>query len=82
MPSKVNSRVTLLHGRVFQLIRENVTLTNGITVDLDEDEMLNVHEVKVDNAIEMIHKGVIQDGKTIAGLFMALHWLKEKRWEY
>ena len=35
MPSKVNSRVTLLHGRVFKLIRENVTLTNGITVDLD-----------------------------------------------
>ncbi len=181
MPSKVNSRVTLLHGRVFKLIRENVTLTNGITVDLDiirhpgasamvplsdkstvilikqyrhsmgdfiweipagtlgpdetplecakrelaeetgfladewqkmgeitpvpgysderihifiaanlkpteqnldGDEMLNVHEVKVDNAIEMIHKGIIQDGKTIAGLFMALHWLIEKRWEY
>ena len=181
MPTKVNSQVTLHHGKVFKLIRENVTLTNGVTVDLDtirhpgasamvpfsdkntvilikqyrhaigdfiweipagtlapdetplecakrelieetgfsasiwkkmgeitpvpgysderihiflaanlvsseqnldEGEMLNVHGVMVDNAIEMIHKGIIQDGKTIAGLFMALHWLKEKRWEY
>jgi ADP-ribose pyrophosphatase len=50
--------------------------------DLDEDEMLNTHEVRMDNAIEMIHKGIIQDGKTIAGLFMARHWLEEKKWEF
>ena len=49
---------------------------------LDEDEMLNVHEVELNNAIEMIYKGVIQDGKTIAGLFMARHWLQNKRTEY
>ena len=178
MLTNVNSRVTLHHGRVFNLVRENVTLTNGVTVDLDmvdhpgasamvpfsdkstiilirqyrhavgdciweipagtldldetplecakrelieetgfsasmwqkmgeispvpghsnerihmflaanlvsseqnldKDEMLNVHKVKIDDAIEMIHTGKIQDGKTIAGLFLATHWLKEKR---
>ena len=178
MLTNVNSRITLHHGRVFNLVRENVTLTNGITVDLDmvdhpgasamvpfsdkstivlirqyrhaigefiweipagtldsdetplecakrelieetgfsanmwqrmgeitpvpgysnerihmflaanlvsseqnldKDEMLNVHKVKIDDAIEMIHTGKIQDGKTIAGLFLATHWLKEKR---
>jgi 8-oxo-dGTP pyrophosphatase MutT (NUDIX family) len=179
MPTKVNNRTTLHRGRVFKLVRENVTLANGVTVDLDmirhpgasamipmadkntvilikqyrhavgefiweipagtldpgetpfecakrelieetgfsanvwqkmgeitpvpgysderihiflaaslvrakqnldRDEMLNVHSVSVDDAIEMIHQGKIQDGKTIAGLFMATHWLKEKRW--
>jgi ADP-ribose pyrophosphatase len=178
MLTKLNSRVTLHHGRVFNLVRENVTLTNGVTVDLDmvdhpgasamvpfsdkstiilvrqyrhaiggciweipagtldpdetplecakrelieetgfsanmwkkmgeitpvpgysderihmflaanlvsseqkldKDEMLNVHKVKIDDAIEMIHAGKIQDGKTIAGLFLATHWLKEER---
>lgn len=178
MLTKLNSRVTLHHGRVFNLVRENVTLTNGVTVDLDmvyhpgasatvplsdkstiilvrqyrhaiggciweipagtldpnetplecakrelieetgfsasiwqkmgeitpipgysderihmflaadlvsfeqnldKDEILNVHKVKIDDAIEMIHSGKIQDGKTIAGLFLATHWLKEKR---
>ena len=178
MLTNVNSRITLHHGRVFNLVRENVTLTNGITVDLDmvdhpgasamvpfsdkstivlirqyrhaigefiweipagtldsdetplecakrelieetgfsanmwqrmgeitpvpgysnerihmflaanlvsseqnldKDEMLDVHKVKIDDAIEMIHTGKIQDGKTIAGLFLATHWLKEKK---
>jgi ADP-ribose pyrophosphatase len=39
--------------------------------NLDKDEMLNVHEISFDNAMEMIYKGEIQDSKTIAGLFMA-----------
>ena len=175
---KLNSRVTLHHGRVFHLVRENVTLTNGVTVDLDmihhpgasamvpfcdksniilirqyrhaigsciweipagtldsdetplecakrelieetgfsasiwqkmgeitpvpgysderihmflaanlvsseqnldKDEMLNVNEVHLDHAIEMIYNGKIQDSKTIAGIFMATHWLKRKK---
>ena len=46
--------------------------------NLDEDEVLNVHEIKVSEALEMIYKGVIQDSKTIAGLFMATLWMKEK----
>ncbi len=46
--------------------------------NLDKDEILDVYEIGLDNAIEMIYKGLIQDGKTIAGLFMAIHWFKEK----
>lgn len=45
---------------------------------LDRDEILNVHEVKIDDAVEMIYGGEIQDGKTISGLLMAKHWLKER----
>ena len=45
--------------------------------NLDEDEMLNVQEVKFDEALSMIQKGKIQDGKTISGLFLANTWLKD-----
>ena len=38
---------------------------------LDEGEWLEVHRVAVSDALEMIRTGEIQDGKTIAGLFMA-----------
>jgi ADP-ribose pyrophosphatase len=46
---------------------------------LDEDEMLDVHEVGLNHAIEMIYKGSIQDGKTIAGLFLAYRWMKDRQ---
>jgi len=177
-PPKVNGRVKLHHGKVFQLMRENVTLPNGVTIDLDiirhpgasatvpitdnnsviliqqyrhaigdfiweipagtldphesplecakrelteetgfsaekwqklgeitpvpgysderihvflasqlssatqnldKDEVLNVHARNLEDAIEMIMKGVIQDGKTIAGLLLAHHKLKERQ---
>lgn len=45
--------------------------------DLDRDEMLEVHETRLDEALKMIHEGLIQDAKTICGLFLATHWLKE-----
>ena len=176
MSTKINSKASLYEGRIFKLLRENVTLDNGVTVDLDiihhpgasamvpisgndnvilikqyrhaigdfiweipagtldpnetplecaqrelieetgfsantwqklgeitpvpgysderihmflaadllpaeqnldKDEVLNVHEVPLDKAIEMIHKGAIQDSKTISGLFMATNRLKE-----
>ena len=35
MTAKVNSRTTVHRGRVFNLIRENVTLANGVTTDLE-----------------------------------------------
>jgi ADP-ribose pyrophosphatase len=38
---------------------------------LDRDEMLNVHEVKMKAALEMIAKGEIIDAKTISGLYLA-----------
>lgn len=177
MSAKVNSKTTLYEGRIFKLLRENVTLNNGVTVDLDvihhpgasamvplsgndkvilikqyrhalrdfiweipagtlepnetpiacakrelieeigfsantwqklgeitpvpgysnerihmflasdlvparqdldKDEVLDVHEVPLGKAIEMIYEGAIQDSKTISGLFMATNWLKEK----
>lgn len=177
MSAKINSKDTLYEGRVFKLLRENVTLNNGVTVDLDiihhpgasaiiplsgndnvilikqyrhaigdfiweipagtldpnetpiecarrelieeigssantweklgeitpvpgysnerihmflaadlvpakqdldKDEVLDVHEIPIGRAIEMIHEGAIQDSKTISGLFMAIHLLKEK----
>ncbi|MBC8420962.1 MAG: NUDIX hydrolase [Desulfobacterales bacterium] len=45
--------------------------------DLDMDEILHVHEVRFDDAIAMIQRGEIQDGKTISGLFMASLWLND-----
>ena len=44
--------------------------------NLDLDELLDVHEIGFDEAMEMISSGTIQDSKTISGLFMAAHWLK------
>ena len=38
---------------------------------LDRDELLEVHEVPFDEAIHMIRRGEIVDGKTIAGLLLA-----------
>ncbi len=174
MSAKINKSVTLHKGRVFTLLRENVTLDNGVTVDLDvirhpgasavvpksddnklillkqyrhaigdyiweipagtldpdetylecaqrelteetgfsankwrnlgeiipvpgysdeririflatdllpawqnldKDEVLAVHEIKMDDAMDMIRKGAILDGKTISGLFMASRWM-------
>ena len=46
--------------------------------DLDMDEILHVHRVSFDNAVRMVHRGEIEDGKTIAGLFMASLWLNDR----
>jgi len=35
MTATINSRTTLHHGRVFRLIKENVTLDNGVTTDME-----------------------------------------------
>ena len=45
--------------------------------DLDMDEILHVHKISFDNAIEMVRRGEIEDGKTISGLFMASLWLND-----
>ncbi len=44
---------------------------------LDIDEIIEVHEVECQEALQMIKRGVIQDAKSIAGLFLAFEWLKE-----
>jgi hypothetical protein len=38
--------------------------------------MLEVHEIRFADALKMIYNGIIQDGKTISGLYMAHHRLK------
>ena len=46
--------------------------------NLDKDEILEVHEIKVPDALQMIYRGDIKDAKTIAGLFMATLWMKNR----
>ena len=43
--------------------------------NLDSDEIIDVHEVRLEDAVEMIKTGRIQDAKTIAGLFLAMSLL-------
>ncbi|MDM8538333.1 NUDIX hydrolase [Desulfobacterales bacterium HSG17] len=45
--------------------------------NLDADEILDVHEILIYDAVSMIEQGKIQDSKTICGLFMALHKLEK-----
>lgn len=45
--------------------------------NLDKNEVLEVHEIKFSDAIEMIYKGEIMDGKTITGLLMVLGMRKK-----
>ncbi len=45
--------------------------------NLDEDEIINVHEIEFEEALDMIRQGDIQDAKSIAGLFLAFEWLKK-----
>ena len=44
--------------------------------NLDRDEIINVHEIEFDEAMEMVKTGEIQDAKSITGLFLALNRLK------
>jgi len=39
--------------------------------DLDMDEIIDVHEVKFDKALEMIKRGEIHDAKSIVGIYLA-----------
>ena len=43
--------------------------------NLDKDEIINVHEVELSEAIEMIKMGEIQDAKSITGLYLTLNRL-------
>ena len=46
--------------------------------NLDQDEILAVHAIKFEDALQMIYNGKIRDSKTISGLFMAMHRLQQK----
>lgn len=59
--------------------RIHVYLAGGLKPaerNLDEDEIINVHEIEFEEALHMIRRGDIQDAKSIAGLFLALEWFK------
>jgi len=44
---------------------------------LDQDEIIHVHQIEFDQALEMIERGDIRDAKSIAGLFLARNWMKK-----
>jgi len=47
--------------------------------NLEKDEMIYVYECALNDVIEMVYNGAIQDSKTIAALFMTTHWLKRQK---
>jgi ADP-ribose pyrophosphatase len=49
--------------------------------NLDKDEMLKVHTINFGEALNMIRRGEIRDGKTISGLFLAETWLQNRVWK-
>ncbi len=49
--------------------------------NLDQDELLKVHRVNFDEALDMIQRREIRDSKTISGLYLAYHWLQDRKRE-
>ncbi len=57
--------------------RIHLFLATGLTAGesrLESDEVLNIHPVAMSEALEMIHSGAIQDGKTISALLFVAHF--------
>lgn len=50
--------------------------------NLDRDEVLDVHEIPFDAALEMIRSGAVQDAKTICALFMARPDIEKARRDF
>jgi len=67
VPAYADERIHIFLARELAPAKQN----------LDRDEMLDVHQISFDDAVKMIHRGEIQDSKTIAGLFMALPYIRE-----
>jgi ADP-ribose pyrophosphatase len=61
VPGYSDERIHLFLAKGLGLAKQN----------LDSDELLDVHHVPLNEAIEMIKRGEIVDGKTIAGLLLA-----------
>ncbi len=58
---------------MFLYMAQDLTLTKP---DLDEDEMLDVVEMSLEDAMKGIREGLITDSKTMVGLFWAEKWAK------
>ena len=48
-------------------------------MDLDEDEFLGLVRMPLDEAVDMVMRGDIRDGKTVAGLLMAKNVLEKRK---
>jgi len=70
MSSKINRTCTLYRGRVFTLVKENVTLGNGVTTDLDV-----IHHP---GAAAMVP---LRDNKTVVMLRQYRHAVRREIWE-
>ncbi|HEU19807.1 MAG TPA: NUDIX hydrolase [Deltaproteobacteria bacterium] len=46
--------------------------------NLNVDEVIKIHTVRLSDALAMIYAGEIQDGKTICGLLLAMNWLSTR----
>jgi len=46
---------------------------------LDKDELIKVTQVNLQDALDMIARGEIQDSKSISGLYLASNWSKQRR---
>ena len=67
VPGYSNERIHIYLAAKLQPVKRN----------LDDDEIIRVHEIEIDEAFKMIGRGEIQDAKSIAGLFLAFDWLKK-----
>ena len=44
--------------------------------NLDRDEVIEVHRFPFRKTLDMVERGIIRDGKTICGLFLARAWME------
>jgi len=56
-------------------LAENLTLTQS---HWDDDELIEVIEMTLDDALDAIRRGLITDAKTMVGLFWAEKWAQGK----
>ena len=59
--------------------RIHLFLARGLTAktqNLDADEIIEVHKVPIERLVAMIMEGGIEDAKTIAAVYRALHAIK------
>ena len=53
-------------------------LTPG-EAEQEEDEFLRIHRMPLDDALQLVHDGTIEDMKTIVGLYRAHRWILSSR---
>ena len=71
VPGYSDERISLFLALNLKTARQN----------LDQDEILNVHTIDIDDALNMIQRAEIRDSKTITALFLAYTWLQNGDWK-